>query len=50
MRTYVTVFSRSLTSYSYMVGIIMKKLFSKMNRSYTNHCGKPIGGDGGHCG
>ncbi len=50
MRTYVTVFSRSLTSYSYMIGIIMKKLFSKMHIFYANHCGQPIGGYGGHCG
>lgn len=49
--TYVTVFSRSLTSYSYMIGAIMAKLFSKTHIFYTNHCGRPIGRRyGGHCG
>ena len=51
MTTYVTIFSRSLTSCSYMIGAIIKKLFSKTHIYHTNHCGQPIGrGYGGHCG
>lgn len=48
MTTYLT---RSLTSYSYMIGAIIHKLFSKSCNFYTNHCGQAIGGGyGGHCG
>lgn len=51
MRTCVTVFSRLLTSYSYMIGFIIQKLFSRTHTFDTNHCGIPISrGYGGHCG
>ena len=50
MTTYVTVFARTLTSYSYIIGAIMKKLFSRTS-FYTNHCGQTIDrGYSGHCG
>lgn len=41
MTTYVTAFSRLLTSYSYMIGSIIQKLFSRSCTFYTNHCGQP---------
>ncbi len=50
MTTYVTAFSRSLTSYSYMIGTIVQKLFSRTYISCINHCGQPIEHDyGSHC-
>ena len=51
MTTYVTAFSRLLTAYSYVIGTIIQKLFSRSRISYANHCGEPIGhGYGSHCG
>lgn len=50
MTTYVTTFSRLLTSYSYMIGAIIQK-FSRLRYCYTNHCGAPIDyGYENHCG
>lgn len=49
MTTYVTTFSRLLTSYSYMIGAIIQK-FSKTRIIYGEHCGSGgFGGEGGHC-
>ena len=62
MTTYVTIFSRSLTSYSYMIGAIVKKLFSKTHiycinhcwtdkyRAYRGHCGSELPQRTYHCG
>lgn len=48
MTTYLT---RSLTSYSYMIGAIFQKVFSKTHISYTNPC-DPYSDNsyGGNCG
>ena len=47
----VTYLTRSLTSYSYMIGATIQKLFSKSCNFYTNHCGQVSDSDyGGHCG
>ena len=51
MTTYLTIFSRSLTSYSYIIGSIMKKLFSRTHLSNTNDYRLSIvEGYGSHCG
>lgn len=59
MTTYVTTLSRSLTSFSYMIGTIIQKLSLRTSISYYGHCGKerdyypwerPFGRSYSHCG